>query len=58
MIASPSFGRVQQRLAYPAGAPMRGYGQILNPGSLPEAYGDNVEIDGREPNESLVVLGY
>ena len=53
MVASPAFGRIQQRLPDPAGATVRCHGQILHPGSLPEPYGDNVEIDRCEPNECL-----
>jgi hypothetical protein len=56
MVASPGFGRIQQRLPDPAGATMWEHGQILDPGSLPESYGDNVEIDGREPNNCPVVV--
>jgi len=32
------------------------YRQILDPGSLPEPYGDNVEIDRREPDDCVVVI--
>jgi hypothetical protein len=53
MAASPAFGRIQQRLPDPARAAVRRHGQVLDPGSLPEPYGDNVEIDGCEPNECL-----
>jgi hypothetical protein len=56
MVASPGLGRIQQSLPDAAGATVWRYGQILDPGSLPEPYGDNVEIDGREPSECLVVI--
>jgi hypothetical protein len=56
MVASPGFGRIQQRLPYPAGATMWRYRQILDPGSLPEPYRDNVEIDRREPDDCVVVI--
>ena len=58
MVASPGFRLIQQRLPDPAGAALWRHGQILDPGSLPEPYGDNVEIDGREPNNCLVVVGH
>ena len=56
MITSPGFGRIEQRLSYPCGTPMRGDGQILDPGALPEPYGDEVEIYGRESDECVVVI--
>ena len=56
MVTSPGFGRIQQRLPDPAGATLWRHGQILHPGSLPEPYGNNVEIDRREPDNSLVVI--
>ena len=56
MVASPVFGRIQQRLANPAGATMWRYRQILDPGSLPEPNRDNVEIDRREPDDCVVVI--
>ena len=56
MVASPGFGRIQQCLPDPAGATVRRHGQILHPGSLPEPYRDNVEIDGCEPNECLGIV--
>ena len=56
MVASPGFGRVEQRLSYSAGPAVWCYGKILDPGSLPEPYRDDVEIDGRKPDECLVVV--
>jgi hypothetical protein len=56
MVASPGFRRIQQGLPDPAGATVRRHGEILDPGSLPEPYGDDVEIDSREPNDRLVVI--
>jgi hypothetical protein len=56
MITSPGFGRIEQCLSYPAGTPMRGDGQILDPGALPEPYGDEVKIYGRESDECVVVI--
>jgi hypothetical protein len=56
MVASPGFGRIQQRLPDPAGPTLWRHGQILDPGSLPEPHRDNVEINGREPNNCLVVV--
>jgi hypothetical protein len=32
------------------------YCQILDPGSLPEPYRDNVEIDRRKPDDRVVVI--
>jgi hypothetical protein len=58
MVASPGFGRIQQRLPDPAGATVGRHGQILDPGALPEPHRDNVEIDGREPSNCLVVFCY
>ena len=56
MVSSPGFRRIEQGLPDPAGATPWCHRQILDPGPLPEPHGDNVEIDGREPNECLVVL--
>jgi hypothetical protein len=55
VVASPSFRRIEQSLPDPAGATVWRHGQILDPGSLPEPDRDNVEIDGREPDNCLVV---
>lgn len=56
MGASPGLGRIQQRPPDPAGATLWCHGQILDPGSLPEPHRDDVEIDGREPDNCLVFL--
>jgi hypothetical protein len=56
MVASPGFRRVEQRLTYAAGSAVWRHGEILDPGSLPEPYRDDVEIDRREPEECLVVV--
>jgi len=58
LVASPGFGRIQQRLPHPAGATLWRHGQVLDPGPLPEPYRNNVEIDGRESNNCLVVIGH
>jgi hypothetical protein len=58
MVASPGFGRIQQRLPDPAGATLWRHSQVLDPGPLPEPYRNNVEIDGRESNNCLVVIGH
>ena len=57
VVASPGFRPIQQSLPDPAGATVWRHGQILDPGSLPEPYGNNVEIDGREPDNCPVILG-
>jgi hypothetical protein len=54
MITSPNLGRVEQGLSYPAGSAVRRHGKVLDPGTLPESHGDDVEIDSRKPNDRVV----
>jgi hypothetical protein len=56
MITSPALGSIEQCPANPAGAVIGSDGQVLYPGSLPESYGDNVEIDRRKPNDCVFVV--
>jgi hypothetical protein len=56
MITSPSLCRIEQSLSYPAGAAVRRYGKVLDPGTLPEPYRNELQIDGRESNECLVLV--
>lgn len=56
MITSPGLPRIQQSLSYPAGAAVRRDGKVLDPSALPEAYGHDVEIDRRKPNDCVVVI--
>jgi len=55
MITSPNFGRVEQGLSYPAGSAVRRHGKVLNPGTLPESHGDDIQIDSRKPNDRVVI---
>jgi hypothetical protein len=55
MITSPILGRVEQRLSYPARSAVRRHGKVLDPGTLPESHGDDVEIDSRKPNDCVVI---
>jgi hypothetical protein len=55
MITSPNLRRVEQGLPYPAGSAVRRHGKVLDPGTLPESHGDDVEIDSRKPNDGVVI---
>jgi hypothetical protein len=56
MITSPTLGSIEQCPADPAGAVIGSHSQVLYPGSLPESYGDNVEIDSCKPNDCVFVV--
>jgi hypothetical protein len=58
MVSSPAFRRIEQRLSDPAGATLGRHGQILDPGSLPKPYRDNVEIDRRESDDRLIFISH
>jgi hypothetical protein len=55
MITSPNLRRIEQGLSYPAGSAVRRHRKVLDPGTLPESHGDDVEIDSRKPNDCVVI---